>query len=317
MAFTKSTKRFLKYYKTLKEIHFGGIVLKRIYKEFSKDIVVCVSQHPAMGDAYLAGLYLNTFYKGREFVVTAISSGTTEIYHDLGVKNIYRLSQRETDCFIQYCQFMGITEERVRILHHQSLKWHTGIAWNFHGIKGLNFADIFEAMVFPEMKREDRKYLHSEECVDKNCLYKLEKGKTFLLFPYSNTLYAPNAGFWEKLTDYLKGGGYCVATYVFAGEKPIEGSMGISCRLRELPSLAEYAGNIIGARNGLADIISRAKCRKIILYPSKGAETWIFGKIIDFWSLNGFGYAEDIEEYEWETISISERGVKCCNSYII
>ena len=34
-------------------------------------------------------------------------------------------------------------------------------------------------------------------------------------------------------------------------------------------------------------------------YPANGAETWIHGSIMDFWSLNKLGYKTKCMEIEW------------------
>lgn len=308
MAMKKTIENLKNHYRYIKEVYHGSIVLKKIKKQYEKKIIICVSQHPAIGDAYLAGLYLNTYYGREQFVVTAISPGSIEVYRYLNISYVYRLTQKETDHIIQYCQFMGIADDKVKILHHQPLKWHTGIAWYFHGIHGLNFADIFEAVVFPGMSREDRNYPVIQKNCDRDYETVLQKENSVIIFPYANTLYTPGSDYWIDIIQHLNKKGYCVATYIHDNEEPIENSIGVTCKLAELVSLVEYAGCFISVRNGLSDIISRAKCRKIVLYPTTGAETWIHGKIMDFWSLNGFGYGNNIEEYEWG--NFKENGLK-------
>ena len=290
-------------FRKIKELCIGFISFREIKKKYGNEFKICVSQHPALGDAYLAGLYLKNYYKNKSFVVTAISLGSIEVYEYLNIKHIFRLSLEKTDCLIQFCQFMGIKEEDVLILHHQALKWHTGIAWNFHGVNGISFADVFEAMVFPNLLRSQREYpINPEFDISKNNFRNIKKNKSVVLFPYSNTLYSPAANYWDDLAGLLKNMGYYVFTYIFNFEKPINGTSGISCPIREINLLVEYAGMFIGIRNGITDIISRASCKKIVLYPSTGGESWIHGKIIDFWSLKSFGYANDVQEYIWDEI---------------
>lgn len=62
-----------------------------------------------------------------------------------------------------------------------------------------------------------------------------------------------------------------------------------------------WAGAFIGTRNGLMDIVCGAACKKVIFYPTVGGEDWIYGKIMDYWSVKAFGYAKDVLELEWST----------------
>ena len=293
-------KRMYEFQNRIHDVFHGERVLKKIIQKYGERTTICVSQHPAIGDAYLASLYLMTYYKNKQFIVTSISSGSIDIYHYFNIQSVEKLSQEETDHLIQYCQFMGITEEKVKILHHQALKWHTGIAWYFHGVHQINFADVFERMVFPNLSRHDRKYPLKKADEYKGYTKRIIRGYTIVLFPYANTLYTPENFFWKNVVKQIKKKGYYAVTYVFDKEKPIEGTDKITCGLDEVISLVEYAGTFIGVRNGIMDILSQAVCRKIVLYPQTGAESWIHGKIIDFWSLRGFGYTESVEEYEWE-----------------
>lgn len=289
------------------EVREGWRVYSKIKQVYGQDTAICVSQHPALGDAYLAGLYLNSYYGEKQFVVTAIGQGAMEVYQYLEVKQICCLTQRETDCFIIFCQFIGVKQEEVRVLHHQALCWHTGVLWYLQGVKGVTFADMFEAAVFPGADRRDRNYPSVlPEMEEFLTGLEIEKEKTVILFPYANTLHVPETDFWNEVVHLIREKGYKAATYVYEKESPIEGTSAVFCKLDQLVLMAEYAGFVVGVRNGLMDIVGRAKCRKIILYPSKGAEGWIHGSIKDFWSLAGFGYCNDAEEYEYESVKLEE-----------
>ena len=289
-----------KFNKEKNRVRLGMNILKKIRRKYRKDITVCVSPYPSIGDSYLAGLYLNACYGSEEFVVTAIGSGVAEVYHYLDISNVYKLTQDETDCLIQYCRFMGTYDDKVKILHYQPSELYTGIAQHFHGVNGLNYADIFESIVFPEMSRDDRVYPVISEGNEQNYERVLRKGKSVVIFPYADTLDIPDPDYWINLVKQLKKKGYLIATYVQGDEKAIEGTIGVTCKLSGLVSLVEYAGYFISVRNGLSDIMSRAKCRKMVLYPTTDTEAGVHGRLMDFWSLRGFGYAEDIEEYEWK-----------------
>lgn len=292
-----------------KKILSGWKLYRKIKIQYGKDTSICVSQHPALGDAYLAGLYLNAYYGSRIFIVTAVSEGAFQVYRYLGIQRIALLTQEETDCLIAFCQMAGLEQEEVRILHHQALQWHTGILWQLQGVHGLNFADMFENAVFPGISREDRIYpdiqinQNAEKMFD---FYGLEKGNTVILFPYANTLIPPDQRLWMQIIKQLRGKGKCMATYVFETQQPLAETMAVRAEIKDVAGLAELAGEMIGVRSGLMDILSIAKCRKIILYPRQGAENWIHGSLKEFWSVKAFGYCDDVEEYEYDTINQEE-----------
>lgn len=55
----------------------------------------------------------------------------------------------------------------------------------------------------------------------------------------------------------------------------------------------EAAGNFIGLRSGLCDVISQSHAKKIILYPDRIYQE---GKYISFYSLKNMGLCMDAEE---------------------
>lgn len=296
----QSKTDIVEFYKQVNKVRLGAGILKSIRKKHGKNITVCISPYPNMTDAYLAGLYLNAFYGKGNFVVTAVSYDSTEVYRYLNINNIHRLTREETDYLIQYCRFMGNNDDKIKILHHQSEQWHVGIASNLRGVHGLNYADLFEGLVFTEMDRSYRVYPVSSRGSIENYELVLKKGKSVVIFPYADALPMPGYGYWVSLVKQLKKKGYVVATYVPGDEQAIEGSIGITCKLSGLVSLVEYAGYFVSVRNGLTDIMGRANCRKMVLYPETDIGSEIHGTIKEFWSLKGFGYTEKVEEYEWK-----------------
>lgn len=299
--------RWKKYREKECNVYEGWKVYRKIKKMYGNDAAVCISQHPALGDAYLAGLYLNACYGKKKFVVTVLNPGAAEVYRYLKVERICSLSQRETEMLIDFCRFVGMEQCEVRVLHHQALRWHTGILQYMQGVKGLTFADLFEVAVFPGMNRCDRRYPKITD--KKKQVFEqagLAEGNTVLIFPYTNTLYMPELEFWNRLINWLRKKYDCIATYVYGSEKELPRTMPVRGKLEDIAAIAEYAGIVIGMRSGLMDILGRADCRKIILYPRTGAEDWIHGTIKDYWSINRFGYCHDAEEYEYESLKMEE-----------
>ncbi len=287
-------------FKNLKQAQLGLKVYKRLFYKYGEDYVICVNQHRAIGDAFLMSLYLPEYFANRKFVVTTIGKASAEVFEYMSIPDIEILTQAQSDALITFAQFSGIGENSVKILHHQALKWNIGIAWQLQGVNGLCFADMIEFLVFNGVDREKRRYPKREtenekvrELFSKNGL---RRSNTVILFPYTNTLAAPDAYFWNKVFYNKLKEKKDVCTCVYGNEKPVEGTVSISLGINELIYAAEYAGEIVCARNGLADILSLSRCRKTFVYPPGGSEGWIHGTLLDFWSLNRFGYCSDAIE---------------------
>ena len=138
-------------------INHGRKIYKKICKKYGKDICVCISQHPALGDAFLTGMYLEETNKCK-YIVTTVGEGAAEVYEMFGVEKIEILWHLESDNFIRFCEFMSISQDKIRVLHHQALAWNTGIVWNFQGVHNINFLQLLENVVFDHVDIAKRKY---------------------------------------------------------------------------------------------------------------------------------------------------------------
>ncbi len=288
-----------KFFDNISEVKKGYKVFKKI-REAYPDHVICVNQHPSLGDSYLMALYLPQYYKARKYVVTTIGTSSADVYRYMNITDIVVLDQCRTDQLISFAR-MSARSNAVKVLHHQAIKWHIGIAWQLQGANGSNFADFIEGVVFKGMTRADRRYPDKIK-VDADIFYQkdLHKGNSVILFPYANTLPTPPKEYWEDTVRQKSRQGKEIYTHVRPGERPIMGTRGIELELTEIVAAAEYAGEVICARSGLADLLGTADCIKTIIYPSGGAPGWIHGELSDFWSVNGFGYCNDAIEITFD-----------------
>ncbi len=274
---------------------------RRLYAELVKKYksvkTICINQHPGLGDAFISNLYLKQLNDKDHYLITCISNGSIEIFKNSGFVNIVKLTQREIDELISYCHYMGIVKPDVWIMHHQALQWKTGIAWFFQGINGINFHDLMHAMVFPEFEKTRWEPLKCSKPLD----LKENLANSIILFPVSNTLYSPSEKLWDSIVSFLKSRGYDLYTYVFDGEKTINNTKSIKCNLSELVNLVEASAGVVAVRNGLVDVFAGANCKKMILYPNYGAESWINGSILNYWSINAFGFSNDAIEVEYSS----------------
>ena len=61
--------------------------------------------------------------------------------------------------------------------------------------------------------------------------------------------------------------GYTVFTNVTDNQKEIRKTLRLNCALRDINSVVELAGNFVGLRSGLCDILANCDAKKIIIYP--------------------------------------------------
>lgn len=94
-------------------------------------------------------------------------------------------------------------------------------------------------------------------------------GKTVILSPYAYCVRPVSPLFWRMLGKDLEKRGYKV--FVMLDEKTEINCFGfpsVFFKYRDSVAVLEFAGHFIGLRSGFCDIISGAKCNKVILYPT-------------------------------------------------
>lgn len=280
--------------KDIDDIVEGKKIYNRLKMKCHKHVMY-ISQHPAIGDAYLVASYLKIFIQKKD-VVTFIGQASKKVYELYKFENLVELTQWQTDSLIRYVQFMEISSDEVVILHYQALVEHTGLAFQFNGVRGLCFSELLEKMVFRGYEYTDRFYPNLNRTIN---FTNVEKNSSVIFFPYANTLNTPPLEFWSEVIDRYIERGKSVYTYVWKNEKPLKKTIPITCELTEIFYLVEWAGELVGVRNGIMDLVSQSKCKKTIYYPKHGAESWINGSIKEFWSLKKFGYGTLCNEIEW------------------
>ena len=97
----------------------------------------------------------------------------------------------------------------------------------------------------------------------------LPEGRTVILAPASRTLTPPPTAVWQALVARLRAGGWTVCQNLSAAERDagegLPDCVPLVCPLSELLPLAELAGWIVSARNGVCDVLSTANARLTIL----------------------------------------------------
>lgn len=98
----------------------------------------------------------------------------------------------------------------------------------------------------------------------------IKKNKTIFLSPNANSVYGLSPLFWNLLGYKLTNKGYKIICNINdENEKKLYYFPTVFPSYTESVPMLEYCGSFIGLRSGFCDIISSAKCKKIILYPKQ------------------------------------------------
>ncbi|MCR5238161.1 MAG: hypothetical protein K6E34_13270, partial [Lachnospiraceae bacterium] len=184
----------------------------------------------------------------------------------------------------------------------------------------FNFIDTYRHYVFGldkdskpcipsfDTDREELKSLFSE--------IGLPKGKTVILAPYAYSIEQhPKRIFWLSLSEGLMDKGYSIAMNIDPEreENFIPDAKVISFELKDSVPVLEYAGAFIGMRSGFCDVVSSAKCKKIVLYPETDMSVIDYDRHrndIEFSSFAAMGLADDVIEFEFEDTEDVEYWIK-------
>lgn len=93
------------------------------------------------------------------------------------------------------------------------------------------------------------------------------RGKTVLIAPEANSVTQLEADLWNKVIEGLRQKGYAVIVNI--KKNGAYRAPSYFCTYAESVPLLEYAGFFIGLRSGFCDIVSSAKCQKVIVYPAR------------------------------------------------
>lgn len=282
-----------------KEISKGWDIYKKIRRKYGNETRVFICPYPALGDVYLAGMYLEKYCTKNNissYAVTVTSSACMQVLSMFKIKQAEKLAKEESDLMVQSLVFAGLKECNAEILHHR-FPYTAGIG-ALGNYKGVCFNDHYKYSIFgmernetgqaPE-NRQDKKYI--DNFFKENGL---TEGKTVIISPYANTSPDLPASFWKEIIKEYKNKGYTVCTNSSGAEEPaIEGTTAVTFPLTKAVQVVEAAGNFIGLRSGLCDVISKSHAKKIILYPDRIYQE---GKYISFYSLKNMGLCMDAEE---------------------
>ncbi len=303
---------------TINDVYVGSLkpaseIYENIMSEYTyKDCKLFLCPYAGTGDVYLVCLYIKQFAKKNNinhYVLAVIGQANYKVAKLFEIQNIIKISQEEADKLTYL--YMAICDEfkDIVLLHHDPIQNYCGILENFRNVNNTNFMDMYIYNVFKGLTIQDKilpKFNYESKRI-KDLIFKhrIEEGNTVVLSPYVNTLPPIPWWVWRQLAERLKMHGYMVCTNCGSPtEKAIEGTIPLHFDYDISVPILEKCGYFVGIRSGFCDIISSAKCKKIIVY-----QPYIFwgeGDNLDYFSLNINGFCNDAIEIEYEGIQFTK-----------
>lgn len=282
----------------------GRAVYEKFLPEYQEHFMF-PAPYAGTGDVYMAAMILKNYARTRnidKYFVPVVGRSNVKICALFGLQAV-PLDKPDMDNLIRYLSFAGISECQAELLHHDPMSISIGILDRMRNIKGLDFLSMYLCGVFNTNDRSiislpefDGDTAATDKLFSENDLV---KGKTVMLAPYNYTLPKMKKAFWEKLAESLLKKGYTVCTNCCGNkEVPVKGTVPVFCPYSQIVPFLEQAGGIVAIRSGLCEVISSARCKKIILYlegfPWNGKDN------IDYFSLNKMGLCDDACEFTYK-----------------
>ena len=252
------------------------------------------------GNAYLAGLFFQEFLERHEiknYVFVVVGEMCKRVAELFDIQNIVVMNAPLVDDMIRCGNFLR-GHMKITVLHDG---WKSDITRWMKGWKGLNFEEYFRYFAYdfddavPHWLPPKRD--HSAKVAELFERHGLQPGKTVVLAPYANMLHGNRVELWKNIAEYFQNHGYSVCTNcASAREKPIEGTEAVFFPFSMAVEFLETAGFFVSLRSGLCDIVSAAKCKKIILYED-GAVAFA-SSVYDYFGLKKMRLCEDAREME-------------------
>ncbi|MDR0600666.1 MAG: hypothetical protein LBG84_11435 [Treponema sp.] len=275
----------------------GFLTYRRIRRKF-KGASVLVYDYSGIGDVYVFCLYVKANYHAIEngnFVITIVNDAQRAVFEIFGLSNYYPLNERGAKnlTILLMSASRGIKGRNITPFPRFN---HADLSFRFGG-RFLTMAEMYKYQFFKLPREAPIQYpvfKADKTRVDRLFLEgKLIEGKTAVISPYAKTLENYSGAFWETLARKLKDRGFTVCTNVAGKETPVRGTVPVSFALADGEEVLKRAGLFIALRSGLCDVLCRAGCEKIILYPDY---RMFNSSMYDFCSFEKMGIGRSITE---------------------
>ncbi len=274
----------------------GEKIYHKIYEKY-KGKKILVFPHKSLGDIFILGLFKKSEVVDfqEEHVLVVPGGACKKVANNEGIKNVEVITELEMQQMIKYIMYIGEDVLGCKILHF--LYYHTSLFYSIINYKRYNFLECYSKFVFMHQLQVNKCEVNKkvgEEILKK---YPINKNKTIVIAPYAKSVYNFSMEFWNNMVMLLRNQGFKkIYTNCAGNEQPIVGTEKIDISINDMSSYLDEAGIFIGLRSGLCDLISKSKCKKIILYPTKS----FIEDSINYYSIKLFPFVDNIREYEIE-----------------
>lgn len=261
----------------------GIKTLNNIRSKYPQEhLIIC--PYNAMGDVYQALSFLPEYCKKKNInktVVIVTGNACRQVAELFEVNNILIFDRISMDELVQAVIFLR--EKNLIIAHHD--RPYTNDIIKYLNRKFLSFADFYKCGVYGIGRDATPVIPTNKKPLDSKC--GIKKGEAVIISPYARSMVQIPDAFWVKLAKEYIEKGFQVYTNVAGDEKPIDGTKPLNIPINRMISACENAGIFIGIRSGLCDVLTHARCRKIVVFPDCYYSTTNI-KVHEFFSMPGW-----------------------------
>lgn len=287
-------------------IQEGSFLIREYRKRFGDDAYIFIIHGP-LGDNYLFLSLLKEYVKHHKLstYVCLGCRGTEKLKDIFNLDNFVEISREELLSIEYLYMFLGNKLRNVKILQIWEFCFH----WNRSRIRfnpRFNFFDTYRSYVYklPLSVKAQLPMFENEDDVEQ-CFTKhgLKQNKTVVFSPYAYSIqHQPPKMFWIYLAEKIQEKGLDVVINIDSTNEDcfIPNGIPLPIPLASSTKYLEYAGAFIAMRSGFCDVVSSAKCKKIILYPRfSGIDYDRHRTDVRFGSLVAMGLSNDVIELEF------------------
>lgn len=264
----KPFKSKLLYYETYKII-LGTLKYKKLRRIVGQTTHI-IFFRGATGDTYFQFLLLNEYLKENKIKNFVVAGDSANL---MALADIFRCSNVFFVPYLEYIEkaYLFYNGKNMNVLF--PFCWADNFYFNKCRIRmteKFNFMDTYRYFAF-KLKNsvfDYRKFNFNK--TNETSIFSWEsqgiiKDRTILIAPDANSVTKLPIWFWNGIIKELQAFGYTVFMNCFY--PTFFRAPNLFTSYKSAVPMLEYAGAFIGVRSGFCDIISSAKCKKIILYP--------------------------------------------------
>lgn len=253
----------------------GEKELRRIRNVYGEDTHVFLMRG-ATGDTYLQLAMMDNYIREQgisHYKIIGDSAGFRDLLDLFQERNFVVINGYKVESIEKAYMLLGSRKLNLTIL----FPWAYSLYFNRCRIRmteRFHFMDTYQYYVLnlkqdmqvkiPRFRSLTQK--EQEKIIQKGVI----KGKTVIIAPEANSITQLETELWNQVIVKLEEKGYAVLVNMEENEGYC--APGYFCAYTESVPLLEYAGFFIGLRSGFCDIVSTAKCHKVVIYPAKTAK---------------------------------------------